>query len=633
MKIRQLFVAAVVLSAAVGAWAETIDVAVGEDIAAAVTAAKEGDVVQLAAGTHVLAAEVQITKAITVKGAGRFFTSVVSDGGVHRLFYLNHASAVLSDLTVAGATATASGAGVYLNTGILRDAIVCNCTASANGAGVYANQYATVSRCALMGNVCTGKTYGGGIYVNFSAVTIDNTLVSGNSAQWGGGIYVQSGGKPTIVNCTFANNSVTEANGGADFYNYNNTTTCTLVNTIIGVFAGNAYVATTSFDSKTDPKYVSAPNDVFRLAEDSPLIAAGTAVEQTLDLDGNPISATPSIGCFQPVADPCLSVDRPMVFKGESVDVQVAFPEGMSDGEGTLTIVGNDLSRQSFSVTDGETKTCPIAAAGTCSLVLDVVKGGEAVRTEMLNAFKVVIGNVYYNPQSATPTFPYETPETGAHDLQTAVSAVLEGGTVWVAEGEHTLSEPFAFSRGVTIRGVNRDTVVFKGGKHRLFSLAHAGAKLSNLTIRGYGETWSGNTSTGGGVFFDMGGGTAEDCLIENCVASGSGAAVTTADGGMGVLRRCIVRNCTASSYGGAVFIPAKGRIDMFDCLFYGNRASGNWGSAVYNDGPGSMVNCTLFNNPLSTVANGEFCRNNANFGVTNCILGSVSWYRGGSAD
>lgn len=635
MKISRLLVGSVMFSIAVGAWAEVIDVSVGGDIAAAVAAAKEGDVVQLAAGTHVLAAELKIEKAITVKGAGRFFTSVVSDGGVHRLFYLSNPSAVLSDLTVSGATATASGAGVYLNTGVLCDAIVCNCTASAHGAGVFANQNGVVSRCVLTGNVGTGSAYGGGIYVNSSNVTIGNTLVSGNTALWGGGCYVQSGGKPKIVNCTFANNTATATDGGADFYNWNSEpSNCSFVNTIIGVFAGKAYVSTASYDSKTDPKYVSAPNDVFRLAADSPFLAAGKPVEQTLDLDSNPIPATPAIGCFQPLSDPCLSVDRTMVFKGESVDVHVTFPEGVSGGEGTLTIVGSDLSRQSFTVTDGETKTCPIAAAGMCSLVLDVVKGGETVRTEMVNAFKVGIGNVYYNPKSAAPTFPYDTPETGAHDLQTVVSSVLAGGTVWVVEGEYAVSTPFVLARGVTIRGVNRNAVVFKGGKNRIFSLAHAEAKLSNLTIRGCGD----QVGLGGlGVFFDVGGGTAEDCLIENCVSSSSGAAVTTSgDGGAGTLRRCIVRNCTSSgssSYAGAVFIPAKGRVDMFDCLFTGNRASGNWGSAVYNDGLGSMVNCTLFNNPVATVANGEFCRNFAAFGVTNCILGSVSWYRGGNAD
>ena len=253
----------------------------------------------------------------------------------------------------------------------------------------------------------------------------------------------------------------------------------------------------------------------------------------------------------------------------------------------------------------------------------------------MVNAFKVSIGNVYYNPKSAMPAFPYETPETGAHDLQAVVSSVLlAGSTVWVLEGEYTVSTPIVLVRGVTIRGVNRNSVVFKGGQNRIFFLSHAEAKLSNLTIRGCGD----EVGSGGlGVFFDVGGGTAEDCLIENCVSSGHGAAVTTsAAGGAGTLRRCIVRNCTSTgtkSYAGAVYIPAKGRVDMFDCLFTGNRAGGNWGSAVYNDGHGSMVNCTLFNNPVANVAHGEFCRNFAAFGVTNCIMGSVSWYQGGNAN
>ena len=65
--------------------------------------------------------------------------------------------------------------------------------------------------------------------------------------------------------------------------------------------------------------------DVVKLAADSPFIASGTSVVQTLDLDGNPIPATPAIGCFQSVADSCLSVDRHRGVKGESINVHVTF--------------------------------------------------------------------------------------------------------------------------------------------------------------------------------------------------------------------------------------------------------------------------------------------------------------------
>ena len=120
----------------VAAFSGVVHVPAGGDVAAAVAAAETGDVVQLAAGEYVFAAEVKIEAGVTVRGAGRFLTTVKSDGATHRLFYLNHDDAILSDLTAQDAV-TSGGAAVSVNKGTFQDAIVRNCRNSGYSGGVW----------------------------------------------------------------------------------------------------------------------------------------------------------------------------------------------------------------------------------------------------------------------------------------------------------------------------------------------------------------------------------------------------------------------------------------------------------------------------------------------------------------
>jgi len=61
--------------------------------------------------------------------------------------------------------------------------------------------------------------YGGGIYADFSNLTIKNSKVQNNKAEWGGGIFVSEDEYPGIENCFIYQNYAKEGGGGIYLWN------------------------------------------------------------------------------------------------------------------------------------------------------------------------------------------------------------------------------------------------------------------------------------------------------------------------------------------------------------------------------------------------------------------------------
>ena len=60
---------------------------------------------------------------------------------------------------------------------------------------------------------------GGAIHVDFSNLTISNSIIRDNEATWGGGIFVNANKSPTISNCLIKGNDSDHAGGGIYFWN------------------------------------------------------------------------------------------------------------------------------------------------------------------------------------------------------------------------------------------------------------------------------------------------------------------------------------------------------------------------------------------------------------------------------
>lgn len=176
------------------------------DLAAAVSAADDGDEIVLSAGDYVLSSEIILEKAVRVSaadGVSRDSVVVTNATGSSRLFTMDNAGAVLSGLTLTGGVAEYGGA-VLLRAG-------------------------TVTNCVFSGNLTTGQysqavsASGGAVLMiaNGGATVVDshfhrNGALNGSAKLSGGAIAATAKvGSESVVRCSFDGNSA--YSGGAAY--------------------------------------------------------------------------------------------------------------------------------------------------------------------------------------------------------------------------------------------------------------------------------------------------------------------------------------------------------------------------------------------------------------------------------
>ncbi|MDG1358892.1 MAG: right-handed parallel beta-helix repeat-containing protein [Phycisphaerales bacterium] len=211
-------------------------------INAAIGAANDGDVIQLAAETYFEGEQIDpLGKAITVRGvlgkAGEP-ASVLDGAGKHRVLICRNGeteATVFERLVIQNGSAS-FGAGM-LNRNDSSPTLT-NCTFTSNSAESYgggmfnSTSSPNLINCAFASN--SARLGGGMVNEDGSSPTLADCTFTGNSAYGGagGGMFNESSSSPTLANCAFTGNS---ANVGAGMYNNRSTpnlTNCT--------FAGNA---------------------------------------------------------------------------------------------------------------------------------------------------------------------------------------------------------------------------------------------------------------------------------------------------------------------------------------------------------------------------------------------------------
>ncbi len=151
-----------------------------------------------------------------------------SSGGIS-----NEGTLALADCTVCENTAAYDGGGIG-NGGVLT---IVGSTLSENSAAQYGGGIAntgtlTIANSTLSENSATG---GGGGIADGGTSSITNCTLFGNSAYLGGGVLTV--GMSTITGCTLAQNSAT--GGGSGIYNYEDSATIILNNTMVADNHGN----------------------------------------------------------------------------------------------------------------------------------------------------------------------------------------------------------------------------------------------------------------------------------------------------------------------------------------------------------------------------------------------------------
>src|SRR5882757_8839066 len=201
----------------------------------ALAAAVDGDIIDATgiSGTILLTSgELQITHAITINGPGA--GSLAVDGNATFRVFDNLTSGVsISGFSITNGSAPGdSGGGVFNEGGNSATLRLSDCIVSGNsadfGGGIFnLNGALTVNNCTISGNEAAFS--GGGIVNSGSGaaatLTITNSTISGNSATGNGGAVANAADVPdlarlTITNSTISDNSAT-ANGGG-IYNQGN---------------------------------------------------------------------------------------------------------------------------------------------------------------------------------------------------------------------------------------------------------------------------------------------------------------------------------------------------------------------------------------------------------------------------
>jgi parallel beta-helix repeat protein len=113
---------------------------------------------------------------------------------------------------------TISNCVIVTNSAVFGGAITCSNSKSSPN----------IANCIITEN--SALVGGGGIYCNGASPKIENCIISGNSAQYGGAIYSHNPGNPVIANCTISKNTASVSAGGIYCYKSSN---LTIDNTIL----------------------------------------------------------------------------------------------------------------------------------------------------------------------------------------------------------------------------------------------------------------------------------------------------------------------------------------------------------------------------------------------------------------
>lgn len=226
---------------------------------------------------------------------------------------------------------------------------------------------------------------------------------------------------------------------------------------------------------------------------------------------------------------------------------------------------------------------------------------------------------------------PFTTWETAATNIHDAVALAFEGTRVVVSDGVYRVSSEIVLREQATLESFKgRDLTVVDGGDmSRCFLLNHADAVVDGFTIT------RGTADRGGGVYIDSAGGTVRDCIIAYNSAGGVGAGGGVFLNTQGTVVDCTIATNTASDLGGGVCADAGGSI--LNCVFTGNRSTGNNGGGIFFDSGGEARNCLFTDNWAGNRGGAVYCYYGGS--VENCTLtrntatvggGGLRLYRGG---
>ena len=626
----------------------------------ALTKAGDGDTVRLvkSAVAYPVSAEQVLSTGITIQGDTGNPADVTvqrpsTASAKYRVFKLDHANAVLRDLTIAGGYTqkdgwNGGGGGVFIteNGGRVEHCVVVDCKADywnpGGGIAIAEKSSAVVDRCVIRN--CTNRAYSdvyGGSAIAMKSGTVRNSLLVGNHQTsdrgiLGGTVRIDGG---VLENCTIvANDSPlcagVWAKGGGTVRN------CLIgANTSTGLTdpaAVNWAGLETSFTNcvsdaeindwcrREDAIFESPDDDRWQPKVGSAAVD-GAADEEwmndALDLAGVPRhqGVAADVGCYE--RDPNAFAASVRTGKTAGLDpLTVSFEVMAQNAAGSVSCQWDWNG-------DGE----PEETKDGLSASHEFGVGEHQVRVT------VVAGGQSFTVPGFVRVFvaPRTIAVAAGESIPAAIAQAADGTEIVLGMGTHPVSAAIAVNKGVIIRSADEtpgNVILHSDGKeHQVFILNHAQATVAGVVIENsYGKSTG---SFGAGVRIDRLGGIVSNCLFRSCKLAGwslGGGAIGIAAGADSALvTHCVFTDCTApgdgynSDYpggGGAIAMRAG---TVRNSLFCKNVYAKETKTAGYHYGTvridgGVLENCTFAENSAGSCA-GVWARGGT---VRNCLFG-----------
>jgi len=567
----------------------------------AIDSATDGQTVELLAGSFAMGAKT-VTKALTIKGAGRDATTLTVGGQVA----FNNAATVITGLALtkdtynflgysfAGCTvtnctirncspqSTQTPTCFSLTGGLMVDCIIRDNRAGGKTGGVNcASGNATFRNCLFTGNknsVATEVAYDttgtGALYVNPSAgqtVTLENCTFAKNTGGVSGALQFIGAGNAVLTGCVIAGNIAPtdpgdwNGNCSADLAISCAAHHVTMTHCHIGEKPANFDALVDATDCTFGPAgYADERAGDWSLVAGSPAYGHGygaAALPEGFACAVKTPSADRAIGSL------ALTLEAKLF----NAPAGAATYEWDLDGDGTYETAG------------GATQAATFTTPGWRAVGLKVTVG-EAVATYAAENF-VYVGpaTVYVRATGGSNVFPYDTEANAAKSIASALGAALDGATVDVGPGSYGLSD---YVTHVTIRGSDRDsTVVTSSGTY-----LRKGATACGLKFAGTGA----NQQSGLALLDDT-------AVISNCWMYGfqfsSGASPA------GVYSRGLVTHSlftgSHNNYGNVMSFD--GTVQVRNTIFRGNYNAGSTSGAskgcIAVAGSATFDNCVVYGN------------------------------------
>lgn len=488
--------------------------------------------------------------------------------------YMNetgHATVNMTGVTVQNCVSNGSSCGTIRCDGngsyklTVDNCTIQNNTSKGNGGGIYWNGLGEgaslkVTRSQILNN--TASSQGGGLFVEGSQMNVTNTIIKGNSANYGGGIGIK----------TFAD----------------------------GAFKDNPSVTGTSFNLTLGENVIVEENTaalkgggVAYYIEDG-VPASGFVFNYTNDgaiIRNNSVTAADGVGGGIAIIDAIQPDDTN--FPNRVYDANVFMKSGEIHGNNATDGGGVYMNMGNFEMSGGKINTHDISGNGGAVYIEDgdfSISDGEIYNNKAnLGAGAYVVGGDFLmsggmmknNNSSTYGGAAYVdggnfTMESGTMDSNTATN---DGGGVYVTGGDVVIGVQDCADDH--LHPVLKNNVAVNGG-----AIAVAGS----TPIMYCGEMAENTASTNGGAVYVTGGSFTMNggVITENHAVDGAGAYVTGDGISFTMSNDAALIDNVASGDGGAAYING-GNFIMNNGTLDGNDASGDGGAAYVNNGSFTM--------------------------------------------